>query len=171
MRVDIFQESLKLKCGHMTLDDLITATRAFPPDTPLVFFTDDGSIEEGYHVTELKFARVSSIDCAAQTDAWSEAILQLLDGQGRNYMSTGKFAGILAQGARHIAGLGRAQLRVEFAHGNAGLQIYEPLAPKMFEGSVSLKLRPVTAQCRPAAVAKPNGTGESCCGSTMSACC
>lgn len=155
----------------MTLDDLVAATRALPADAPLVFSTKDGPIGEGYHVTELKLARIDSIDCGARTDAWTEATLQLLDGRGRSHMPVGRFAGILEQSARHIDGLGGSPLRVEFAHGNDGLGIFDISAPELADGRVSLKLEPIRAHCKPAATATQTGTTAACCGTTAGGCC
>lgn len=149
----------------MTLDDLINTIRTLPANAPLVFSTADGPIGEGYHVTELKLANINSIDCGAQTDTWTETTLQLLDGQGRTHMPVGKFTSILEQSARKIVGLGDSPLRVEFSHGNAGLQIFEPVAPEFVDGGVLLKLQTIHAQCKPALTGKQTGETASCCAS------
>jgi hypothetical protein len=153
----------------MNLNELIEATRALPQGVPMVFSTPDGPTGEGYHVTELKLAHINSIDCAAKLDAWTEATLQLLDGHGKTHMSVGKFANILDQSVRRVEGLGNSPLRVEFAHGNAGIQVFEPAVPVFADGVAQLKLQPIKALCKPAMagisaqkIASPNKAG--CCG-------
>ncbi|MEL7346514.1 MAG: DUF6428 family protein [Pseudomonadota bacterium] len=155
----------------MTLDDLLAATRALPAEAPLVFSTEEGPIGRGYHVTELKRAAITSVDCGGRTDAWSETILQLLDGQGADYMTAGKFAAILGRSVELVDGLGAGALRVEFAHGNAGMRTFDPAAPEMVDGAVSLRLRAIHAQCKPA-VEATRGTGQpACCGPSAPSCC
>ncbi len=147
----------------MTLSDLINMINTLPADAPLVFSTTDGPIGKGYHVTELKLASFNSIDCGAQRDSWTETILQLLDGQGRDHMPVGKFASILEQSVRSIKGLEDSPLRIEFSHGNRGLQIFEPMAPEFVDGAALLKLRVIQAQCKPAMRGKQTEETVSCC--------
>ncbi|MEM9146246.1 MAG: DUF6428 family protein [Pseudomonadota bacterium] len=158
----------------MTPDDLIAVTRARPSEAPLVFSTDAGPIGAGYHVTELKLARISSIDCVGRTDAWTEVALQLLDGQGASHMAVGKFTRILEQSTRRVECLGTSPLRIEFAHGNDGLRIYEPSAPELINGAVSLRLRSIHAQCKPAtamSTAAQTDAPRACSGPGANGCC
>lgn len=155
----------------MTPDDLLALTRALPGDAPLEFTTEGGTIGPGYHVTELKMAQIVSVDCGARKSAWTEATLQLLDGEGGAHMTVGKFSKILAQSARHLDGLGSSPLRVEFAHGNVGMQIFEPTEPKLEDGIVTLGLRPVRAHCKPAIEWRQFTGASGCCGSKPSVCC
>lgn len=153
----------------MNLCELIEAIRTLPQDVPLVFSTPDGLIGTGYHVTELKLAHINSVDCAVNLDAWTEATLQLLDGHGTTHISVGKFANILDQSTHKVEGLGNSPLRVEFAHGNGGIQIFEPAVPVFTDGTAQIKLQPIKALCKPAMAGIPtrktsskNKTG--CCG-------
>ena len=87
----------------------------------MVFETDEGEIGDGYHVTEFKAGTCDGDRLrGARLSNWSEATLQLLDGQGVGHMPAGKFAGILKQSIAKVSGLGDAPLQVEFAHGNRG---------------------------------------------------
>lgn len=79
--------------------------------------------------TELKHAVIHSIACGGRTSAWTETVLQLLDGEGRGHMPVGTFLGILARSLSRIDGLGDGPLLVEFAHRNAGMQLFQPAAP------------------------------------------
>lgn len=155
----------------MTLDDIIAATSDMPAHAPLVFATEYGPIGEGYHVTELKLAQISSIDCGAHTDAWTETTLQLLDGGGKSHMPVGKFTDIVKQSIRRIEHLGDSALRVEFAHGNDGLRIFEPTLPRLIDGRVVLELHSIHAQCKPAAAGRLSDKDDSCCTGKTTACC
>lgn len=155
----------------MTLDELLAATRSLPGDLPLVFATEDGPIGAGYHVTELKLANIVSIDCGARTSSWSESVLQLLDGQGRDHMPVGKFAAILAQSLRAVDGLGTGPTFVEFGHQNAGMQIFQPTAPERGSTAVTIHLEPVRAQCKPAQLARQAGRSAGCSTDASASCC
>jgi Family of unknown function (DUF6428) len=146
----VISRIVEMKETSMTLDDLLRAMQSFPAGLPLVFITDDGPVGAGYHVTELKLANLVSIDCGARTSAWSESMLQLLDGQGRAHMPVGKFLGILKQSLRKVDGLGAAPAFVEFGHQNAGMQIFRLSKPEQDGGAVTLRLQPVRAHCKPA---------------------
>lgn len=155
----------------MTLDELLAAARVLPTDLPLVFETEDGPVGAGYHVTEFKLANVISIDCGARTSSWTEAIMQLLDGQGRAHMPIGKFSAILAQSLAKVDGLGSGPAFVEFGHRNAGMQIFEPTGPETTDTGVTLRLKPVRARCKPAQESGLSGRVAGCGTGISSSCC
>ncbi len=159
----------------MTPESLLKTLKTMPPDAQLVFETDAGLIGNGYHVTELKSAHVTSIDCGARVSEWTEASLQLLDGDGDgdNLMTVGKFSKIAAQSIHRIEALGSSPLHVEFAHRNEGLRIYQIAEPTLKGGKVSVRLSEDAAHCKPALDAAARQAGATCCqsGSAGSACC
>jgi len=144
----------------MTIDDLLAAVRALPPELSLVFVKDDGSIRPGLHVTEQKLTRIVSIVRGARPVAPGRYGLQLLDGQARAHLPVGKFAGILAQSVRKVEGLDASPALVEFGHHNAEMQIFQPAKPELTEGEVALRLHPVRAQCKPALEVTRKEAGE-----------
>ncbi len=146
-----------------TLRDLAAALAKVPAETPTVFVTDEGDIGGGYHVTELKLADIESIDCGARQDRWREAQVQLLDGQGRSYMTAGKLAGILDKSLSMLPGLAEVPFSVEFAHGNRGLSRYTLGAPVTEGARITLPLAAERAQCKPLAQ-RPNFAAAGCCG-------
>ena len=150
----------------MNLNDLQSRLENIPIEIPLIFVTGEGPIGAGYHVTELKLANIVSIDCGAQTESWSETTLQLLDGHGDANMPVGKFRAIVRQSIESVEGLALSPLRVEFSHGNAGLQIFELQGPEISESEVTLTLVPVQARCKPAMrmVGSNAEVGSGCCG-------
>ncbi len=168
----------------MTLNELLETLTALPAEAPLVFRTGEGSIGEGYHVTEFKHAQVTGIDCGGRVAVWEEAALQLLDGKGGSHMPVGKFASILRQSIARIRDLGDCRMQVEFAHGNLGLRVFQPSLPELRNGVVDLHLSEGRAHCKPAMerVAEKTGiasgaasasvAGSGCCGASAgSACC
>ncbi len=148
----------------MTLNELLENLRAMPPQAPLIFSTLSGPINGGYHVTELKLAQVKSIDCAARRGEWSEAMLQLLDGDGGAHMSVGKFTAIVGQSVKTLDGLGDVGARVEYARGNAGMHAYDISAPALKGESVEISLAEVTAVCKPAQDLSMKAAASACCG-------
>ncbi|MEM6662332.1 MAG: DUF6428 family protein [Pseudomonadota bacterium] len=163
----------------MTLTDLHAALSTMPEEAALIFRTDAGDISPGYHVTEFKHARVESIDCGGRTSAWTEAAMQVLDGNGgadQGHMAVGKFAAILRKSLTGVPGLGDHDFHVEFAPGNVGMRTYLPAAPELGEGGVTVPLLESGAICKPleesrSAGAIEAGSGGSCCGPRASNCC
>jgi len=146
----------------MTPNKLLGLLDGVPDDLPLVFETPHGAIQGGYHVTELKLAQIESVDCAANRSGWSEATLQLYDGHGGAHMPVGKFKAVLAKSIAHLKGLGAADLTVECANGNMGLNRYNLSDPTSTGEAVTVALTPITAMCKPLAGA--TARASSCCG-------
>lgn len=138
----------------MTLDEFLIALSQLPSDAPLIFELGQTRIGSGYHITELRLARVEAIDCAAQRANWSSATLQLLDGQDGAYMAVGKAARIIAQSVSAIPGLGAVEAQIEFSPGNRGLGIYGLDMPELQGDTAIARLLPLSATCRPSERAK-----------------
>ena len=113
----------------MTPQDLIAQLDTVSQDAPLIFVTENGPINAGYHVTEVKLASVQSLDCGARRSSWNEVVIQLLDGSGQDFMTAGKFTGILKKATSKLEGLDHAALKFEFSNDNKGLRILEPGHP------------------------------------------
>ena len=160
----------------MRLLDLIESLQGYTNDAELVFSAQGNEIRAGYHLTEFKLARISSIDSGARTSSWTEASMQLLDGEGGDVMPIGKFLGIARKSVEVIENLGDVELSVEFAPGNEGMRIYDLSLPQMIDGRVHIALKPKTAACKPkldflqAKQTNPT-TQTSCCGPARTSCC
>ena len=153
----------------LTLGSLRTALETSDNGSSLIFATNDGPIGAGYHVTELKLADIRSIDCGARQSAWTEATLQLLDGHGGGHMTVGTFRGIADKSLGALPGLSHAPLSVEFAPGNNGLRLYQIEAVDNEDSATVVRLKDLTALCKPAHAVKSDGS--SCCGPESAACC
>lgn len=138
---------------------------------PLVFVTDEGAIGGGYHVTELKQAKMTSIDCGGNVADWGETIIQLLDGQSGTHMHVGKFVGIANQSMKRLSALGDAKLYFEFTHKNKGLRRYRANALRANGDGVTIFLEEERALCKPAAALAVTSQTSGCCGNDAGARC
>ena len=60
------------------------------PDLPVIFSARGVPISPGYHVTELRYAPVSAIDCGGNTDTWADTTLgrvASITGQARSTLT------------------------------------------------------------------------------------
>lgn len=156
----------------MTLDDLEHVLLAVPEDKPVVFATDEGDVPGGYHLTELKHARVTSLDCAGRTEVWTELRVQLLDGSGGAHMTARRLRAILEKSVAHLPEASKAEILIEYAPGNSGLRLFElalPEAPQ--DARLVMRLNERHATCKPAAAFEQRraprtseATGSRCCG-------
>lgn len=134
----------------MTLNDLLKTLKTMTPQAAVVFSTQEAVIGGGYHVSELKAARITSIDCAGRTSEWNEAVVQLLDGPGGAHMSVGKFVRILENSLSKLEALKDVPALVEFAPGNAGLRRFSLDIKNNTADRVDIQLSDEKAVCKPA---------------------
>ena len=161
----------------MTLQDLIAKLRIYASDAELIFTANGENIRGGYHLTEFKLAHISSIDCGARTASWTEASMQLLDGNGGDIMTIGKFLGIAGKSVEVLDELGEVDLSIEFAPGNTGMTVHVPSEPEFRDGRVFVNLEGKSAVCKPkldyekamtAGLVRAQG---SCCAPSQTSCC
>ncbi len=145
-----------------TLPEFI-ATLKTAGAAPIQFQSNAGTIQAGFHVTELKHATVTGIDCGGNVDSWQETVVQLLDGSGvGGYMSAEKFIAIAERSIAKIPALANGKLRFEFAPNNGPAQIFDGAVPSDQDG-LHLALVTSHATCKPAAaVGGTCGTGGCC---------
>lgn len=161
-----------MKVTIMTLNDLVQALAAVDPKVPLVFDAPSGRTAPGYHVTEVRLATLEAVDCGGVRSNWREAILQILDGQGRGYMPVGKFLDIAERSVAAIDGLDQYEIRVEFASGNDRLELLSLQAPRIDDARIVVPLSPVQAACKPLVRAAEASNKISCCGTAaVVSCC
>lgn len=121
------------------------------PDKPLVFLYDGKPVRAGYHVTEVKAARFSALDCGANPEAWPEIFIQLwdVDEAARQHMPAGKFKAITAKVSDHVALEADARLTFEVSDGVAPMGLYKAGSPEVVDGRVHVALAPRPASCKP----------------------
>ena len=88
--------------------------------TLLFEYAPNAFVGNHYHITEVKHIQVDSVDCGAQTDAWSETIVQLWEspkdlGKERA-MSALKALGILKKVGRIKPYNLEAELKIEYSN-------------------------------------------------------
>lgn len=135
-------------------------------DLPLVFNYGGKVISPGYHATEVKAARLSSLDCGANPESWSETVIQLwdVDGENSTHMRASKFLGILAQVEKRMALDPDALLIFEAGDSASPMQVFTVAAVVAASGGVQVTLAPRPATCKPRDRGLDNTTkAESCC--------
>ncbi|MFK0273248.1 DUF6428 family protein [Ensifer sp. NPDC090286] len=165
----------KIDDHDLTLADLLGALR-IAGDLPLVFHYDGQAVKPGYHVTEVKAAHFSGLDCGANPEAWAEIFVQLWDVEeaGRTHLAAGKFSAIVRKVSEHVRLDATARLTFEVGDGVRPMQLYCAGAPVVKDGSIHVHLAPRPASCKPrdrwlAETSRPTA----CCGPKASpgACC
>ncbi|MEP0942499.1 MAG: DUF6428 family protein [Rhizobiaceae bacterium] len=133
-----------------TFANLLSDLQSQNPASPLIFATDAGAIGAGYHVTELRHSLSKGIDCGGKIETWQEARLQLLDGQGSEHMSVGKFSSIVEKSISAMPVLADAPLLIEFGHNNNALKLMTARTSESDGDSVVMRLDDAHAVCKPA---------------------
>lgn len=141
-----------------TLSALLACLETVSADAPVVFQTEAAEIRGGYHVTELRHARIDGVDCGGRRAAWREASIEILDGDlpPAYRMTARKLTSILQKSLATLPDLGDAPLHIAWAPGNTGLSRYAIRAVAETEAGVEIALTASRAVCKPAS------TG--CCG-------
>ena len=118
---------------------------------PLVFVYGAKAISAGYHVTEVKAAQLSSLDCGANPESWSETIIQLWDveSDGATHMQVSKFLGILSQVERRVALDPEALLIFEAGDSASPMQVFTVGSIIAMTDHVEVTLAPRPATCKP----------------------
>lgn len=132
----------------MNLQDLNTALQPVADDVSIRFQSDEGLVGPGFHITELKAAKIEAIDCGGALDQWDEVILQLMDGHQGQPMRADRLRSILRHSIGKIPALAEADVRVEFAHGNRGMGIHQMSGLSFGDGQAVIELTQDQAVCK-----------------------
>ena len=143
-------------------------------EKPLIFSYGGRPVRAGYHVTEVKAANFSALDCGANPEAWSEIFVQLwdVDEGERVHMTAGKFAAIIRKVTKHLQLDDTAQLTFEVSDGVAPIQLYRAALPAIAQEAIHIELLARPASCKPRdrwLVAEQ--AQASCCGGQAAASC
>ncbi|OED38144.1 hypothetical protein AB833_20920 [Chromatiales bacterium (ex Bugula neritina AB1)] len=147
------------------------------PDLPVVFVSGEARVSPGYHVSEIKFTTVQSLDCGSGSDQWDEIVVQLLDGNPKSsagYMNAGKMQMIIEKSLQSYPVESTTVTYFEFAIGNNGLQKMAVNSIFVDNQQLKVELKGLQAQCKPfqrmLRNAKINSTKSEntseCCGSS-----
>ncbi|WP_375599431.1 DUF6428 family protein [Devosia sp. Naph2] len=140
--------------------------------TVLVLDYAGRTVQSGYHVTEIKAAQLSTLDCGGNPDHWTETILQVEDiplAQGPQAVSVGKFLSILARVEASLTLDAASRVTIEMSRPDEAMQVFDiaGVVREKDRTRLSLAMRP--AICKPRHRAAR--TEAPCCGSPSKAAC
>jgi hypothetical protein len=153
--------------GDASLADLVAALE--PHDLkPLLLEYSGRLVRPGYHVTEVKAASFSTLDCGANPDHWQETILQIEDsgpdGDGHGeYMAVGKLRGILRQVAAKIPVDAGARVTIEIGPSGEPMRIFDISTIVPSGDRLLIKLAGRSAICKPRHRSGRQAGAASCC--------
>ncbi|MGB1311474.1 MAG: DUF6428 family protein [Leucothrix sp.] len=136
---------------NANLDELKHACKT-NPDAALIFKQGDDTINAGYHITEIKHAKVNAIDCGQGTEQWDEVIIQLLDGSALykgSAMRCAKFLKIVGAATDSLPLDESTQTYIEFSPNNGPLNKLTIDYIEQAESQVTVHLSQPTALCKP----------------------
>jgi hypothetical protein len=141
------------------------------PDLNLQFqYAEDAWVNASYHITEIKQAPITSVDCGGKMNAWTEVIIQLWEpaslANKDAAMAVNKALKIIDLVEQKLPLNPSAVVKIEF--GNNGFDTRQ-MHPEEFiidAGNLIVNLMPDITQC------KANDRGESCGPTeTVASCC
>jgi len=130
------------------------------PDLDLQFqYADNRWVDASYHITEIKQAPITSVDCGGVVNKWTEIIVQLYEPENSRQlraMKVEKAMGIIDLVEKTLPLTPDAIVKIEF--GNAGFDTRQLLPAGLFVDGDNLvvDLSPDKVQC------KAIGRGGSC---------
>ena len=144
----------------------------------LVFEFNEQTIRPGYHVTEIKHGRISSLDCGSGTHQWNEVVIALLDGpvsrsnNREGYMTGTKFLQIVDTAMKTLPEQNGEQLLFEFNGSNGVVQRFQITEIKAGQTQTHILLAGEQVVCKPAQrmnnSLSAQSNAETCCGSSTS---
>ena len=119
---------------------------------PLVLTYAGRTIQPGYHVTEIKSAQLSALDCGGKADSWTETILQVEDlpaSNGSSFMTVGKFDSILGRVEQALALAPSSRVTIEISRSAEAMQVFDIAGIDASPERLTLALAPRPAICKP----------------------
>ena len=132
-------------------------------------YAENSRVDQSYHITEIKQAPITSVDCGGKLNSWTEIIIQLWEpgkNQQERAMKARKALSIIELVEKSLFLNPLATVKIEF--GNSEFDTRQ-----MFPGEITVRgedlvvdLRPDTVQCK--AIERggscgTNASGEACC--------
>ncbi|WP_406827020.1 DUF6428 family protein [Pedobacter sp. KACC 23697] len=140
------------------------------PELLLQFqYTDDRWVNASYHITEIKQAPITSVDCGGVMNAWTEIIVQLWEPtekeEGRA-MQVKKALSIIDLVESKLALNPKGIVKIEFGNSEFDTRQMYPAAFKVDGDNLIINLTPDATQCKAIGRGGNCGTtetGEECC--------
>ncbi|RVU00450.1 hypothetical protein EOD41_13315 [Mucilaginibacter limnophilus] len=122
------------------------------PDLDLQFQYDDGKfVDASYHITEVKQAPITSVDCGGVMNAWTEVIVQLYEPENRQQlkpMKVKKALSIFNLVESKLSLNPLAVVKVEFGNSAYEARQMHPNSITQIGDDLIIDLRPDTVQCK-----------------------
>ena len=142
----------------------------------LQFQYDENSwVDQSYHITEIKQAPITSVDCGGKMNSWTEIILQLWEPgvkQQERAMKARKAISIIELVEKSLPLNPLATVKIEFGNSEFDTRQMFPGAITVQGEDLVVDLRPDTVQCKAIERGGSCGTtsdGEACCAPAGSA--
>ena len=159
-----FEASLSQVLGALNGDDRLALTIRY----------DEREVQGGYHITEVKFAILQTLDCGGSPDSWQETVLQVEDipaEDGKPRMTVGKFRSILATVDKKVRLNHDARLTIEIGRPGEAMRIFDIAGVSVEKDVAVLTLGIRAAICKPRHRAA-RADASSCCSPAKSpGCC
>jgi uncharacterized protein YbjQ (UPF0145 family) len=132
-------------------------------------YADNQRIDAAYHITEIKQASITSVDCGGVMNNWTEVIVQLWEPTGEQQeraMKVSKALSIIAIVEKALTLNADAIVKIEFGNAAFDTRQMHPNHITVQNGELVVDLRPDTVQCKAQERGGSCGTtptGEECC--------
>lgn len=140
------------------------------PDLHLQFkYAEDKFVDAAYHITEIKQAPITSVDCGGVMNAWTEVIVQLWvpDGdQQERAMKVGKALSIVEIVEKMLPLNPNGIVKIEFGNSEFDARQMFPNEMIVNDQTLTIDLRADAVQCKAISRGGSCGTndkGEECC--------
>jgi len=140
------------------------------PDLDLQFqYAADKWVDASYHITEIKQAPITSVDCGGVKNNWTEVIVQLWEPENQQQlraMKVGKALSIIDIVEKVLTLDGDATVKIEFGNSDFDTRQMLPNGITIDGDNLLVDLRPDAVQCKAIDRGGSCGTtdtGEECC--------
>jgi hypothetical protein len=140
------------------------------PQLDLQFqYAENKWVDASYHITEIKQAPITSVDCGGKMNSWTEIIVQLWEPVGQQQersMQVGKALSIIGLVEKTLPLNPLATVKIEFGNSDFDTRQMYPNQVTAEGGNLIVDLRPDTVQCKAIERGGSCGTtdtGEECC--------
>jgi hypothetical protein len=140
------------------------------PELSLQFqYAENQWVDQSYHITEIKSAPITSVDCGGKMNSWTEIIVQLWEPsekQTERAMKAAKALSIIELVERSLPLNPMATVKIEFGNSEFDTRQMFPGDIQVHGDSLVVDLRPDQVQCKAIGRGGSCGTtasGEECC--------
>lgn len=128
------------------------AQMEFNPDLHLQFQYDEGKfVDSSFHITEIKLAPITSVDCGGVMNKWTEVIMQLWEPsekQTERSMKVSKALSIIKLVERMLPLDKSAIVKIEFGNSAFDTRQMFPASLSAAGDTLTVNLSPDSVQCK-----------------------